>query len=150
MTHFRGGHKSGMIFGCQQRLSAAYWLMRTHSLVSELEPSPAAGLVTRRCGSSLSRGAQKNILWSVRDDASQLLRPNAAASAGFVGLTVSYSARYRGSSGSLPSVLSVWSGEARATGVPGRQSVLYQTLCVLRGATLPLGDDQGYCRGAAP
>src|SRR5882724_6307093 len=136
-----------MICGCQKRLSAATWLTRTHSLVSEPQPSPTACLVTRRCGSLLSHGVQKNLLWNVRSDASQLLRPYATAGTGLVERTVSHFARHRGASDSMPSVSR---GEARAPGVPGRQSVLHPTLCVLRGPTLSLGDDQGHCRGAAP
>ena len=33
---------------------------------------------------------------------------------------------------------------------PGRQPVLYQALCALRGAALPLEHDQGYCQGTQP
>ena len=40
-------------------------------------------------------------------------------------------------------------GEARAAGVSGRQPVLYQALCLLRGPALPVGDDQGRGQGAA-
>src|SRR5271168_846687 len=136
-----------MICGCQKRPSVATWLTRTHSLVSAPDPSPTAGSVTRRCGLLPSHGAQKNVLSGVRHDASQLLRPNAAPGAGPVERTVPRSAGHRGSSDSMPSVSR---GEARATGVPGRQSVLHATLCVLRGPALSLGDDQGHCRGAAP
>src|SRR5271154_306185 len=136
-----------MICRCQNHPSAAIWQMRTHFLVSVPEPSSTAVSVTRKCGSLPSRDAQKNVLRNLWDDASELLRPHPATSARFVQWTVSCSARYRGSSGSMPSV---WRGEARATGVPGRQSVLYPTLRVLRGPALPLGDDQGHCRGTAP
>jgi hypothetical protein len=139
--------KSGMIWGCRKHPSAAIWSMRTRSLVSAPVQSPTAGLVTRKCGWLPSRGAQKNVLWYLRDDASQLLRSHATAGAGFVERTVSYSARHRGSSRSMSPV---WDGEARATGVSGRQSVLYPTFCVLRGPALSLGDGQGHCRGAAP
>jgi hypothetical protein len=103
--------------------------------------------VTRRCGSLPSLGAQKNILWDLRDDASQFLRPYAATGTRFVERSLSHRARPGSSSGSMPAV---WRSEARATGVRGRQSVLYPTLRVLRGPALPLGDDQGHCRGAAP
>src|SRR5271170_565143 len=136
-----------MICRCQNHPSAAIWQMRTHFLVSVPEPSSTAVSVTRKCGSLPSRDAQKNVLRNLWDDASELLRPHPATSARFVQWTVSCSARYRGSSGSMPSV---WRGEARATGVPGRQSVLYPTLRVLRGPALPLGDDQGHRRGTAP
>ncbi len=67
-----------MICGCQKRPSAAIWLTRAHSLVSAPDPSPTAGSVTRRYGLLPSHGAQKNVLWGVRHDASQLLRPNTA------------------------------------------------------------------------
>src|SRR5271166_647426 len=77
----------------------------------------------------------KNVLWGVRHDASQLLRPNAASGAGLVERTVPRSAGHRGSSDSMPSVSR---GEARAIGVPGRQSVLHPTLCVLRWPALSL------------
>jgi len=136
-----------MICGCQKHPSAAVWPMRTHSLVFEPEPSSTAGLVIRNCGSLPSHVAQKNVLWNLRGDASQLLRSHAAAGAGSVERPVSYPARPRGSPGSMSPV---WCGEAGATGVPGRQPVLYPTLCVLRRPALSLGDDQGHCRGAAP
>jgi hypothetical protein len=78
-----------------KRSSAATWLKRTHSLVSEPEPSPTAASVSRNCGSLPSRSAQKNVLWRLRDDASQFLRPHAAASARFVERTVSHPRRLR-------------------------------------------------------
>ena len=71
-----------MICGCQKRPSAATWLTRILSLVSVPDPSPTADSVTRRCGLLPSHGAQKNVLWDVRHDASQLLRPNTAPGAG--------------------------------------------------------------------
>jgi hypothetical protein len=112
---------------------------------------PARSFVTasaiRRHGSLSGRGAQKNALRDLRDDAMQLLRPYAAAGMRFVERPLSHRARYRSASGSMPSV---WRVETRATGVPGRQSVLYPKLHVLRGPALPLGDDQGDCRGTAP
>src|SRR5271166_1259424 len=122
--------KSGMICGCQKHRSAAAWPMRTHSLVSAPEPSATADLVTRTCESLSSHAAQKNVLWHLRNDALQFLRPHEAASAGLVERTVSHFARHRGASDSMPSVSR---GEARAPLVPGRQSVLHPTLCVLRG-----------------
>ncbi len=136
-----------MICRCPNHLSAATWPTHTHSLVFAPERSCAAASVTRKCGSLPWHGAQKNVLWNLRDDASQFLRPHAAAGAGSVERPVSHSARPRGSSGSMRPVSR---GEARATGVPGRQSVLHPALCVLRGSALPLGDHQGHCRGAAP
>ena len=136
-----------MICGCQKHRSAAAWPMRTHSLVSEPEPSATADLVTRRCESLSSHDAQKNVLRRLRNDASQFLRPYEAAGAGLVERTVPHFARYRGASDSMPSVLR---SEARAPLVPGRQSVLHPALCVLRGPALSLGDDQGHCRGTAP
>ena len=39
-------------------------------------------------------------------------------------------------------------GEARAAGVSGRQPVLYQALCPLRGPALPFDHDQGLGQGA--
>ena len=105
-----------MICGCQKRPSAATWLTRILSLVSVPDPSPTADSVTRRCGLLPSHGAQKNVLWDVRHDASQLLRPNTAPGAGLVERTVPRSARHRGSSDPMPPVSR---GEARATGVPG-------------------------------
>ena len=125
--------KSGMICGCQKHRSAAVWPMRTHFLVSEPEPSAAADLVTRRCESSPSRDAQKNVLWHLRNDAPQFLRPHEAAGAGLVERTVPHFARHRGASDSMPPVRC---GEARAPLFPGRQSVLHQALCLLRRSAL--------------
>src|SRR5271168_2954316 len=122
-----------MICRCPKHPSAATWQTHTHSPAFVPELSSTVALVTRNCGSLASRGAQKNVLRDLRDDASQLLRPHAAASARSLERALSHPARPGSASGSMPPV---WRGEARATGVPGRQSVLYPTLCVLRRPTL--------------
>src|SRR5450631_4546608 len=124
-----------MICRCPKHPSAATWHTHTHSPVSAPALSSTAASVTRKCGSLSSHGAQKNLLRELRDDASQLLRPHAAAGARSLQRPLSHPARHRSSSGSMPPV---WRGEARATGVLGRQSVLYPTLFVLRGPALPL------------
>src|SRR5271169_4719511 len=119
--HVWGEGKSGMICRCSKHLSVATCQTHTHFRVSEPELSSTAVLVTRRCGSLPPHGAQKNVLWNLRGDASQFLRPHAARGSGSVERPVSHSARPRGSSGSMRSVSR---GEARATGVPGRACCL--------------------------
>src|SRR5260370_33746040 len=117
--HVSGEDKSGMICRCPKHPGAATWQTHMHSPDFVPVLSSTAASVTRKCGSLPSHGAQKNVLWDLRDDASQLLRRHAAAGARFVDRTVSLPARHRGSSGSVPSV---WSyGRAR------RMSTKYST-----------------------
>ena len=91
-------------------------------------------------------GAQKNTLWCLWHAARQLVRPQDAAGPRSVVW------RYAGICGTrhpARRVSALWQGEARAAGVSGRQSVLYQTLRLVRGSALCHGVGQGGCRGAA-
>ena len=123
------------------------WRTHTLSLDFVLALGCVVALAIRRFGSLPWRGAQKNVLWDLRDDASQLLRPCTPPGARSVERTVSYLSRSGSAPGSLPPMCR---GETRAAGVSGRQSLLHQALRVLRGPALPLGDDQGHRRGTAP
>jgi hypothetical protein len=57
-----------MICRCPNHLSAATWPTHTHFPVFAPARSCAAASVIRRCGSLPWHGAQKNVLWNLRDD----------------------------------------------------------------------------------
>ena len=108
------------------------------------DPQCAAFLVNPRRVSSPLRGAQKNDLWRVRSSAIGLVRPQRASGARSVLWRDAYLPGGRGTARALQEL---WPREARTTRLSCRQSVLYQALCVLRGAALSPSHHQGYCRG---
>ena len=85
-------------------------------------------------------GAQKNYLWQLRESAAWLVRSKGSPD------SRSVVRRYAGVPGvrGAPAALSkLWQSETRACGVFGGQSVLYQALCILCGATLSPSKHQG-------
>src|ERR671914_805631 len=96
--------------------------------------------------SSASDGAQKNALWGVWSSTPGLVRPTRAMGPG---PCVRRPAHLLGSGSATRVLPALRQGEARTAGLPGRQSVVYQALCLLRGSALSLGDGQGHRRGAS-
>src|SRR5271167_693808 len=85
-------------------------------------------------------GAEKNGLRQVWAWVSKLLRPPAMGGPGFVLWPVADLPGVRTAAGGVPQV---WQGEVRGFELAGRQSVLHQTVRLLRGATLSGRDHQG-------
>ena len=145
--HIENERKVGMMCGWPNQSNAAGW--RTHipfPAFARCNVSKGCSVIRMR-GSSPWFAGEKNDLRHLRDGASQLVRPNAAAGAGFVLRRSPHLPRLGGSSGRLPPV---WRGEARAAGVPGRERAPHEALCLVRGPALPHGTIQRRCRGAAP
>jgi transposase len=78
----------------------------------------------------------KNDLWLVRSSAPGLVRPTQATRSRFVVWRRAHPCGYRGRSSAVQELRE---GKARAARLPGGQSFLYQTLCLLRGAALSAG-----------
>ena len=95
---------------------------------------------------SLCDGAQKNALWGVWSSTPGLVRPTRAMGPG---PCLRRPAHLLGSGSATRVLPALRQGEARTAGLPGRQSVLHQALCLLRGSALSLGDGQGHRRGAS-
>jgi hypothetical protein len=145
---FRRGREIGIILGWPiQRSDGGDCGTRTRFLAFGRNPRCAASSVIRRLGSSSLCGAQKNDLRLLRRCAVGLVRAQDAAGARSVVRRCAGVSRARDSASRVPGLRQ---GEAGATGVPGRQPVLYQALCSLRGPALSHGDDQGPGRGAQP
>ena len=108
--------------------------MRTHSRGFVRSPRCAACSVIRKRASSPSNGAQKNDLRLLWSSALGLVRPAHAAGSRSVVRRYAHLSGDRGASRAVPELRQ---REARAARLPGGQSVLYQALCLLRGAALP-------------
>ena len=93
----------------------------------------AAFSVIRKRGSSPWSGGEKNGVRCLRDGAAGLVRPAHAASSRPVLWRYTGLPRTGGAPGSLSAL---WQGEARATGFPGRQSVLHEAIRLLRRPAL--------------
>src|SRR5215831_6025501 len=117
---------------------------RTRSRAFVRNPRCAASSATRRPASLLWFGAQKNSLRQLRSSAVRMVRPAYTEGARSVLWGPARVPRVRGPT---DSVQELRHREARAARVSGRQPLLYQALCLLRGAALPFGNDQGYCGG---
>ena len=102
--------------------------------------------IRRRVSSPLC-GAQKNALRLLWSRTLGLVRPACAPGSRSVLRRCAHLPRIRGSARSVPKLRT---REARAAGVSGRQPVLYQALCPLRGPALSHDDDQGPGRGTQP
>jgi hypothetical protein len=96
--------------------------------------------------SSPSPGGQKNGLWDLRAGATRMVRPQAAPGPGSRLRRPAHLPRGRGAA---RGVSTLWQGEAGAARLPGRQSLLHQALCLLRGAALSGLADPGCGQGAA-
>ena len=90
-------------------------------------------------------GAQKNTLRFVRHPSLEYLGPHQAAGSRSVERRHAHRSRFRSAPRCVPALRQ---SEARAVGVFGRQPVLHQALCLVRGAALSLYHDQGSRRGA--
>ena len=139
--------KFGIMFGWQtQRSDSGGCGMRMGSLVFVRYTRCAVFSVIRKRVSSLWYGAQKNCLRGLWLHTLGLVRPQHAPGSGSVQRRHSHLSRVRGASRAVPQL---WPSEARASGVPGRQPLLYQTFCFLCGAALRECHDQGCRAGVA-
>src|SRR6188474_3727724 len=123
----------GMICRCLSRLNPKLCSMHTDSLVFVPRLVFAVSSVTPRRALLHLLGAQKNCLRLVRHNSPGLLRPRAAAGARSLLWRHAHLPGLRGAPGGVSKLRQ---SEARATGVFGRQPVLHQALCLLRGAAL--------------
>jgi hypothetical protein len=146
MSHIVKGRKVGMMCGWPNSSNAVDW--RTHipfrafalcNGSKDCSVIPARGLLPW-CG------GEKNDLRYLRCGVSQLVRPTAPASSGFVVRRSPHLPRPGGASGRLPAV---WRGEARAAGLSGRERTAHEALCPVRGPALSHWHDPRRCRGAA-
>src|SRR5918995_1951394 len=142
-----GARESAMIGACQLRDDRAGCGMRIASRGSDrVQRSPASSAIPSRA-SSPSPGGQKNGLWDVRPSAAGLVRPQVAPSPGS-GLRRSADLpRCRGPAGGLPAL---WEGETGTARPPGPQTLLQQTVRLLRGPALSGLADPGRGQGTAP
>ena len=127
-----------------QRIDGGDFGMRTRSWGFVRSLRCVACSVIRKRASSPSNDAQKNDLRLLRSSALGLVRPTHAAPSRSV---VWRRAHLFGDRGAPRAVQELRAREARAARLPGGQSLLYQALCLLRGAALSSGHHQGCCRG---
>ena len=137
--------KLGMMFGWQiQPSESGDCGMHMRSLAFVRHIRCAVSLVIRRRVSSLLCVVQKKRLWGLWSHAHGMVRPQYASGSRSVQRRQPHLSRVR----SAPrAVQELWPSEARAFGVSGRQPLLYQAFCFLRGAALPQCHDQGCCQG---
>src|ERR1035441_10126162 len=100
--------------------------------------------VIPECDSCRCGGGKKNGLRPVWNSVPQLLRSPAVGGSGSVLRSLAGLLGTRAAAGRLPGVRQ---GEARTFALAGEQSVLHQTVRLLRGAAVPRLDDQGGGRG---
>ena len=136
-----GAWKSGMIAGCTHTDTSG---TPTASPASGPLQRSRASPVIRRPALSTCAGGEKNGMWCVRPGHPILVRPqdtprSRPALRGHAGLP--------GGGDSSRRVQEMRQSEAGNGGLAGGQSVLHQTLCLLRGTALPKHDDQGCRRG---
>ena len=137
--------KTGMISGWpNQQRDGGDFGTRTRARGFVHIPRYVESSVTRRLASLRLYGAQKNDLRVLWPCAIGLVRPTCTPGARSVLWRHAHLSGGRGAARSVPQLRK---GEARGVGVPGGQSVLYQALCLLRGAALPPSHHQGHCRG---
>src|SRR5581483_2455665 len=112
-------------------------------------PSPRSGASSATLWPSLSpcNGVEKNALWSLRTSFPHLLRQTAASGPRPVLWRQARLSRFSGPQGLL---LSVWRRETRTVGLARRQSVVHQTVCLLRGPALSCDHGHGSGRGLVP
>lgn len=121
----------------------------THTASSASCPATTstASLAIRWRGSFLLSGAQKNRLQGLRARAYDVVRPHDTASSRPVVRRHADLPRIRGAASAL---LLHWQGEARASGLPGRQSALHEAVRPVRRPPLPEQHDQGCRQGTEP
>ena len=142
---FEDRRKFGMISRCLLLPNLKACWTHTDSLVFVPRLVFAVSSVTPRHVSLRLYDAQKNAVPFLWASPLGLLRPHEAAGSRPVVRRHAHPSRFRGAPSRVPELRQ---SEARAVGVFGRQPVLYQALCLLRGAALSLYHDQGHCRGA--
>jgi hypothetical protein len=123
-----------MICGCENDVA---WRTRTGSPGFGRSTRSAACSVTPKRASCSSCAGEKNGLWCLWASAADLLRPQ--GSSGPRSLLWRYSC-LPGDRGPTCLLPAMWYREARKAALVGRQSLLHETLCLLRGSALPVVD----------
>ena len=139
--------ESGMLRACQHRDDRAGCGTRIGLRGSDRARRSWGSSGTRMLGCSRSRPGQKNSLRDVRARAPGVVRSQAAPRPRPLLRGSAHLPRRRGPAGGLPAL---WHGEAGATRLPGRQSLLHQALRLLRGPALSGLPDPRRGQGAAP
>ena len=138
----------GIMFGCQIQTSEIGGCRTRTGLMAFVHcPQCGASSVNPRHASSPLCDAQKNSLRRVWANAKRLVRPTPTPSARPL---LWRHTDLPGGANPASAVSALWRSETRAPGVPGGQPALHQTLCPLRGATLPAGNHQGHCKRTGP
>ena len=135
--------KSGTISQWLKHANASALWTHIASLDFDLWSSLEASSATRGHGSSLLCGAQKNRVQGMWPCALGLVRQDQATRSRFVCWQHADLSGIRGSSACVPMLRP---SEARATGVPCRQSALHKALRLVRRTPLSGQHDQGCCR----
>jgi hypothetical protein len=120
---------------------------RIGSRGSRRSPGYRGFSVTRRPWSSSCDTGGKNALRDLRTGTPDVLRPQDSSGAGSF---LRRSACLAGCGGPTRFVPELREGEARESGVAGRQPVLHEAFFLLGGATVPCLDDPGCRPGDAP
>ena len=122
--------ESGMIDACQLHDDRAGCGTRIASWDSDRVRSSPGSSASPTPASSPSPGAQKNRLWDLRVGPARVVRSQAPSHPRPVLRRRPYLSRGRGAARQLPPLRQREAGAAR---LPGRQSLLHQAPCLLRG-----------------
>ena len=116
-----------------------YWT-NISSLDIERDLKYRGYLETRKHVLSDLRGLKKNSMWQLREDAPELLRQDGTTDTGSVLWGFPY---LPGSGSSASPVQEVWESETGEIPMVGKESLLYETILLLRGAEMSSHDRQG-------
>ena len=142
---FSDSENSGMVLRWQpQRNECGGCGIRMPSRGFDRCPACGECSVIRRPVSSRWFDGQKNGVRQLRQSTAGLVRPTSPSDPRFAVRRYASVSGVRGAPGLLSKL---WQGEARTTGVFGRQSVLHQAFCVLRRTAVSNGYGPGHRQG---